>query len=104
VSDHAAMPALGFLAVVGLALIGLLFVANVTLEPGSPVVVQRTAAPAPAPNMTSQAVLAAQAKVEPAAHEARAERLPAKRRVTRERQPVDYQQPWGGDRFSIKGY
>jgi hypothetical protein len=76
------MPALTFLAVVGLALIALLFVADATLEPGSPAIVtsQRsglpepqyhnaartlTNTPAPAPNMTSQAVLAAQPKSAP---------------------------------------
>jgi hypothetical protein len=64
VSNDAADPALGFLVVVGLALVALLFVANTTLEPGSPskVTSQRAAASAPAPNMTSQAVLAAQPK------------------------------------------
>jgi hypothetical protein len=97
------MPALALLVVVGLALVALLFVADATLEPGSPAIVtsQRsglpaarhpdeihlTTAPAPAPDMTSQAVLAAQpksatpeapAKIESAAREARAE-APAKK-------------------------
>jgi hypothetical protein len=78
-SRNAAMPALTFLAVVGLALIALLFVADATLEPGSPAIVtsQRSGLPeaqyhnatrtltdtsAPEPDMTSQAVLAAQPK------------------------------------------
>ena len=78
------MPALTFLAAVGLALIALLFVADATLEPGSPAMVTsqsiglpspqyhnvirtltNTPAPAPAPDMTSQAVLAAQPKSTP---------------------------------------
>jgi hypothetical protein len=67
------MPALDFLASVGLVLLALLFVADATLEPGSPVIFtsQRSGlpapqynnaiktlntAPAPAPDMTSQAV------------------------------------------------
>jgi hypothetical protein len=78
------------------------------------------AVPAPAPDMTSPLVLAAQpkaqsapevlAKVEPAARAARAE-APPKKRVTRTQQPpVDYRQnhawsrdrdhaPFGGERF-----
>ena len=111
------MPALTFLAVAGLALIALLFVADATLEPGSPVIVtsQRsglpeprrpdatqtlTAAPAPAPDMTSPAVLAAQsksepevlAKIAPAALAARAEARPTKKRVTNAQPPVEYRQ------------
>jgi hypothetical protein len=102
------MPALPFLAAVGLVLIALLFVATSDrygLNPSHLDAIRTlAAAPAPAPDMASQTVLAAQAKVEPAAHEVRAERLPTKKRVTRERQQIDYQQPFGGDRFSIKGY
>ena len=137
------MPALAFLVVVGLALVALLFVADATLEPGSPAIVtsQRsglpaarhpdaihlTTAPAPAPDMTSQAVLAAQpksatpeapAKIESAAGEARAEapakktgvggsakkaraEVPPQNKVVTE--PVYHQQNQF-DRFSIKGY
>jgi hypothetical protein len=97
VSDGAADPALGFLVVVGLALVALLFVANTTLEPGSPskVTSQRAAASAPAPNMTSQAVLAAQPK------SAWAEAPPKNNRPKR---PIGYQQTPLFDRFSIKGY
>jgi len=42
------MPALAFLVVVGLALVALLFVADATLEPGSPAIVtsQRSGLPA----------------------------------------------------------
>jgi hypothetical protein len=90
------MPVLAFFAVVGSVLFAFLFVADATLESSSPAIVtsQRTGlpapryqnaiktlttAPAPAPDMTSQAVLAAQpksvsdtlAKTEPAAREAR---------------------------------
>src|SRR5215470_7122808 len=106
----AAMPALTFLAAVGLVLIALLFVADSTLEPGSPAIVtsQRsglpepqyhnatrtlTNTPAPAPDMTSQAVLGAQPKstpdiaanISPAALAARAKAHEG-RRVTSYRQ------------------
>ena len=137
------MLVLGYLAVVGSALVALLFVADATLEKNSsPVIVtsQRTGlpeshyhnamktlttAPAPAPDMTSEPVLAAQPKsasddalpkIEPAAREASAEaprkhlRVEVKRaraevaiqnqRVT---QYTNYQQSQF-DRFSIKGY
>src|SRR5215470_10956368 len=95
------MPVLAFFAVVGSVLLALLFVANATLESSSPAIVtsQRTGLPAPgyhntiktltttsapAPDMTSQAVLAAQpksvseapAKIEPTVREARAEAPP----------------------------
>jgi hypothetical protein len=119
------MPALAFLAVAGLALIALLFVADATLEPGSPPIVtsQRSGlpevhrpnpiqtlvtAPAPAPDMTSQAVLAAQSKaapqgtkIDPSARAARAETPPKKKRVARKRLPdYDYRQnqAWWGER------
>jgi hypothetical protein len=117
------MPALTFLAVVGLALIALLFVADATLEPGSPAIVtsQRsglpesqydnaartlTNTPAPAPDMTSQAVLAAQPKSAPdaaanigsAALAARAKAPHKDKRVT------GHQQSRFLDRFSIRGY
>jgi hypothetical protein len=120
----AAMPALTVLAVVGLALITLLFVADATLEPsGSPVIVtsQRTGLPAPqyhnaartltnttapAPDMASQAVLAAQPKSPPdatpnigsAALAARAKAPHKDKRIT------GHQQTRFFDRFSIKGY
>ena len=92
------MPVLAFFSVVGSVLVALLFLADATLENTSPAIVtsQRTGlpetryqnavttlttTPAPAPDMTSQAVLAAQpklapeapAKIESAAREARAE-------------------------------
>ena len=123
------MPALAFLAVAGLTLIALLFLADVTLEQdGSPVIVtsQRsglpesslrfdrihilTTAPAPAPDMTSQAVRDAQPKPEPPdpikihpeAREARAEAPPQNTNVM---QPFSYQYRRSQvfDRFSIKG-
>ena len=124
------MPALAFLAVVGFALIALLCVADATLERSSPVIPTServglperwhpdtvqilTSAPAPAPDMTSPPVLAAQLKSEPdalekigpAARAARAEAPPKNRRVT---QPIDrwqnhYQKNQLVDRFSIKG-
>jgi hypothetical protein len=126
------MPVLAFFAVVGSVLVALLFVADATLEQsGSPVVItsQRTGLPAPrydnanvtktpttapAPDMTSQAVLAAQpksvsdalAKIESEAREARAEAAPRREQPqnNRIRQPIHYQQPNVFDRFSIKGY
>jgi len=122
------MPILAFFAVVGSVLFALLFVADATLENSSPAIVtsQRTGlpaprydsatktlatAPAPAPDMTSQAVLAAQpksasdalAKIEPAAREARSEAAP-RREQPHVRQAIHYQQPSMFDRFSIKGY
>ena len=51
------MPALSFLAFVGLALIALLFYGNATLEPISPEMVTPHHVVAPAPNMTSQVEL-----------------------------------------------
>jgi len=121
------MPIFTFLVVAAYALIALLFVADATLEhSGSPVIVtsQRTglperrhpdgiqtliARPAPAPDMASQAVLAAQPKSAPddlekigsAARALRAEAPPKDRRVT---QPIGYQRTPLFDRFSIKGY
>jgi hypothetical protein len=122
------MPALAFLSVVGLILVALLFVADATLEKNrSPVIVTSqsiglpepprrsvlTTVPAPAPDMTSQAVLDAQPKPEPKAlpkidPEARTARAEAPPRIKGVRQPIDYQQnhyrenQWF-DRFSIKG-
>ena len=138
----AVMPIFKFLVVTGFTLITLLFAANAMLQPGSPPIVtsQRTGlpepryhnaaraltnAPAPAPDMTSQAVRDAQPrsvlealpKIEPAAREARAEAPPKNLRnkvsaQTRAEaqpqnnsftQPIDHQQNQF-DRFSIKGY
>jgi len=115
------MPIFTYFAVVGSVLIALLFVADATLEKGTRAVVTSqyglpkrpvvtsdqyglekpwrpdpkqilAAEPAPAPDMTSPLVLAAQpkaqsvpevlAKVEPAALAARAEAPPRKKRVT----------------------
>ena len=107
------MPTLTVLAVVGLALVASLFIANAKLEPVSPVITtsqrlglpnsrhpgrtqnlngatqNHTAATAPAPDMSSPAVLAAQpksgsdaaAKFGSAAREARAEAPTKKARV-----------------------
>jgi hypothetical protein len=127
------MPILAFFSVVGSVLVALLFLADATLENSSPAIVtsQRTGLPAPrydnanaiktlttatapAPDMTSQAVLAAQpksasdAKIEPVAREARAEAPPTKLRIDvsakarAEAQPHHQQNQF--DRFSIKGY
>ena len=117
------MPALAFLAVIGLVLAALLFVADATLESGSPIVTSSRVglpepwrpdtagtltttpapAPAPAPDMSSKAVLAAQpsealAKIDPAARAARAEAPAKKKRVTP--QPFDYQRYGPVDRLS----
>ena len=124
------MPALAFLAVVGLALVALLFVADATLE-SSPVIVTSdrvglpepwrpntagvlTTTPATAPDMSSKAVLSAQpseasAKIDPAARAARAE-APARKPVTQ--QPFgsygshqrNYQATDMPDRFSARGH
>jgi len=117
------MPALTFLAAVGLALIALLFVADATLEPGSPAIVTspRPGSPEaqnnnttkaltntpvpPKPDMTSQAVFAGQsnsapdatAKIGSAALAARAKAPHKGKRFT------GYQQTRPFDRFSIKG-
>ena len=112
------MPIFTYFAVVGSVLIALLFVAGATLEKGPPAVVTSqyglpkpwrpdpkqflAAGPAPAPDMTSPLVLAAQpkaqsvpevlAKVEPAALAARAEAPPRKKRVTGTQRPVYHRQ------------
>jgi len=103
------MPVLVYFAVIGSVLVALLFVANSTLDKNvSPPIVtsQRTGLPAPryhnanaakapttvpvpAPDMTSQDVVAAQPKsasdalpkIEPVAREARAEARPNKRQI-----------------------
>jgi hypothetical protein len=130
------MPILAFFAVIGSVLLALLFVADATLEQSdAPIIVtsQRTGlpapqydnanaiktltGPAPAPDMTSQAVLAAQPKsvsnpkIESEAREAHAEAEPKKalvevsaKKTQRVTQPSHYQQPNIFDRFSIKGY
>jgi len=141
------MPVLAFFAVVGSVLFALLFVADATLVNSSPAIVtsQRTGLPAPrydseiktlstpsapAPDMTSPAVLAAQptaqskpaydplARIETGARETRAEApaekvlgevsakktraeaTPQNRHVA---QSINHQQNQF-DRFSIKGY
>ena len=139
------MPALTFLTVAALVLTALLFVADANLEKSSsPAIVtsQRiglperqyrkatrtlTNTPAPAPDMTSQAILAAQPKSEPEhkaalpaeAREARAEAPPKKVQIevsakkaraeppppiNRDTQANTYQPTPFFDRFSIKGY
>jgi hypothetical protein len=107
------MPALSFLAFVGLAVIALLFYGNATLERISPekVTTHHAVAPAPAPNMTSQVVLQpksapdALAKIGPVARAARAE-APAEAppKNNRVSQTLNYQVTPLLDRFSIKGY
>ena len=124
------MPVLAYLGVVGFVLVALLFAADATLELSSPVIVTSdriglperwhsdtiqtlTTAPAPAPDMTSPAVRAAQPKPEPdnldkigpAARAARAEAPPKNNRLT---QPTGHRQNHDQtnqlvDRFSIGG-
>jgi len=111
------MPALTFLAVVGLALVAMLFVADATLENVSPIVTSQqsglpkprqpdairtlTTRSAPEPDMKSQAVLAAQPTSAPVAltkiYAARAEARPNRVWFRHQRQNRS-------DRFSIKGY
>src|SRR5262245_23342396 len=114
------MPVLTFLAVVGLALVALLFVADANLENVTPIVTSQqsglpkqpqsdrikpiTYTPAPEPDMKSEAVLAAQpksapdeTKIHPAARAARAEASP-------HRGWHSFRQPKQFDRFSIKAY
>ena len=123
------MPVLAYFEVVGFVLAALLFVADATLERSSPVVVASdriglperwhsdtiqtlTTAPAPAPDMTSPAVRAAQPKPEPdildkigpAARAARAEAPPKNNRLT---QPTGHRKNHDQtnqlvDRFSIR--
>ena len=102
------MPALSFLAIVGLAVITLLFVAKATPELGSPEIVASQHTAAPAPDKTPRPVLATQpqsapvpgAKIPSAARVTRAEAPPRNKRVMRSK---SYQAASFG-RFSIKGY
>ena len=119
-SRSVAMPIFTYVAVVGLGLIALLFILDVTLEQGAPPIVTSerqglpqpwrpdptqvlTAEPAPAPDMTSEAVLAARPKVEPAPV-AKHEPAPKKRRVTRRQPPDDYQHSYGWSRDRYPGF
>src|SRR5262249_38866795 len=101
------MPALSFLAVVGLALIALLFTNQYYNLLEAQAVQTLTTAQAPAPDMTSQAVLAAQPKsaapdaLAKIGHVARAARAEAPN--NRATQHIGYQRNQF-DRFSIKGY
>jgi hypothetical protein len=114
------MPIFTYVVVVSLGLIALLFIMDVTLEKGpSPVVTSErqglpkpwhpdliqvlTAAPAPAPDMTSEAVLAAQPKVEPAPA-AKSDAAPKKKRVTRRQPPDQYRQSYGWSRETFGGF
>jgi len=104
------MPALTFLAVVGLALIALLFVADATLEPSPPPIVTSnrlglpepwhsdsmnpnsirnlTTAPAPAPDMASDLVRAAMPKSQAASDDDLAKVKPAARAARAEGPPT----------------
>jgi hypothetical protein len=113
-SRSVAMPIFTYVAVVSLGLIALLFVLDVTLEKSAPPIVTSerqglpqswrpdptqvlTTAPAPAPDMTSETVLAVQPKIEPAPV-AKSDAAPKKRRVTRRQSPDDYRQSYGWSR------
>lgn len=118
---NAGLPVITFLAVMSLMLIGLLFVAAATFEIGKPVVSSQrstvprqshyeldTSAPAPAPDMNSQAVLDAQPKSEPnplaKLHpEARAARAEAPHEESHVQPFREHQQGPAVDRFSIGG-
>jgi hypothetical protein len=100
------MPALSFLAFVGLAVIGLLFFGKATLEPVSPEIISthHAVAPAPAPNLTTQVVLQPESPPDALAkigRVARAARAEANNRVSRS---IGYERTSFFDRFSIKGY
>ena len=105
------MPIFSYFAIVGAVLVALFFLADATLEKGTPPVVTSerqglpeprrpdpiqtlVTAPAPEPDMTSTAVLAAQPK---SAAEGRTP--PKKNRVPRDRD----RGPFGGDRFFFFG-
>jgi len=111
------MPIFTYVVVVSSMLIALLFIMDVTLEKGpSPVVTSErqglpkpwhpdptqilTAAPTPAPDMTSEAVLAAQ----PKAPVAKSEAAPKKKRVTRRQPPEQYRQSYGWSREPFGGF
>jgi hypothetical protein len=117
------MPILSYFAVVGSVLMALLFVADATLPERGPAVVSSNfygmpkpwrpdpaqtlaATPAPAPYMTSEAVLAAMPKAEPV-NERLAEAAPKKKRVARKSQPNDTRQNYAwsrnGDAFGGGG-
>ena len=119
-SRSVAMPIFTYVAVVSLGLIALLFILDVTLEKGAPPIVTSerqglpqpwrpdpvevlTAAPAPAPDMTSEAVLAAQPKVE-AAPVAKSDAAPKKKHVTRRQPPDQYRQSYGWSRDPFGGF
>src|SRR5262245_34112943 len=100
------MPALSFLAFVGLALIALLFYGNGTLEPHIVTTHQAVAPAAPATNMTRQVVSQPQSAPDALTkigHAARAARAEAHKN-NRVSQTLNYQVTPLLDRFSIKGY
>ena len=114
------MPALAFLAAVGLALIAMMFVADATLEPSLPPIVTSdrvglpepwhsddilAPTPAPAPEAVQPQSAPDLAKIESAARAARAEAPPKKKRVTQQpdHQQNHFQQDNLVDRFSIRG-
>src|SRR5262245_62691803 len=114
------MPIFTYVAVVSSALIALLFIMDVTLEKGAPPIITserqglpkpwhpdpiqvHTAAPAPAPDMTSEAVLAAQPKVEPAPV-AKSDAALKRKRVTRRQPPDQSRQSYGWSRDPFGGF
>ena len=114
------MPIFTYVVVVGSALIALLFVMGATLEKAAPPIVTSerqglpkpwhpdpiqvlTAEPAPSPNMTSEAVLAAQPKAAPAPV-AKSDGAPKKKHVTRRQPPDEYRQTYGWSREPFGGF
>jgi predicted component of type VI protein secretion system len=108
------MPAVTFLAVVGLALIAMLFVADATLPDP---IRNLTTATAPASDLVRAAMPETQsasedlAKVDPAARAARAEAPPTKKRITRTQPPGEYrrnntwsQSPGAAREFGLSGF
>jgi hypothetical protein len=111
------MPIFSYFAVVGSVLVALLFAADATLPKSeTPVVVTSSlygmpkpwqpdptqtlaATPAPAPDMSSEAVLAAAPKTEPVnERSATADVAPKKKRVARKPQPADPRQNYAWSR------
>ena len=99
------MPALTFLAVIGLALVTLFFVADATLENVSPIVTsQQSGLPSAIQTLTTApapAVLAAQPEALTKIHAAAVARAEA---PPNRRQPFRHKQQNQFNRFSIKGY
>ena len=116
------MPIFSYFAVLGSVLVALLFAADATLPKSAPVIATSSiygmpkpwrpdptqtlaATPAPAPDMSSEAVIAATPKTEPVnGRSATADAAPKKKRVVARKPlpddtPQNYAWSRGGDRF-----